>query len=331
MKFYKTFTIFIFSALFSQKFNVTDPPMIYIYHFVNYDTTSVVFHGGIENESQNKLIKLPLLNLGNISSEDNALISKPLSPKIVSSMVTSSIAQNRHVKIAGESIQDRINSDNFLKIVQSYDYPKRTDFVLLGEINSIADQYEIDLKLIDVSLQKIVGSKSFNLPFNSLTELRPLIDAVVEPLIEKVMAPFLGYAFLSVDSTSREKIRWDKISIRPKEVVVNKSVVKTFDSDFESYFTVPISDAFIFTHKEILKEHKPWSILGEVKEKIIAEHNGFDLSISKIGNKTFQNISEKEKERVIERYLLSDEEQENLIEMVHHYFLKILVIYIHLV
>ena len=109
MKLYKTFTIFIFSALFSQKFNVTDPPMIYIYHFVNYDTTSVVFHGGIEDESQNKIIKLPLFNLGNISSEDHALISKPLSPKIVSSMVTSSIAQNRHVKIAGESIQNRIN------------------------------------------------------------------------------------------------------------------------------------------------------------------------------------------------------------------------------
>ena len=234
MKFYKFFTFFIFSALFSQKFNVADPPMIYIYHFVNYDTTSIIFHGGEEDESQNKLIKLPFLNMGNISSENHALISKPLSPKIVSSMVTSSIAQNRHVKIAGESIQDRIKSENFLKIVQSYDYPKRTDFVFIGEINSISDQYEIDLKLIDVSLQKIVGSKSFNLPFNSLTELRPLIDAVVEPLIEKVMAPFLGYAFLSVDSTSREKIRWDKISIRPKEVVVNKSVLKTSDSDYES-------------------------------------------------------------------------------------------------
>ena len=270
MKFYKAFTIFIFSALFSQKFNVTDPPMIYIYHFVNYDTTSIIFHGGSEDESQNKLIKLPLFNLGNISSEDHALISKPLSPKIVSSMVTSSIAKNRHVKIAGESIQDRINSENFLKIVQSYDYPKRTDFVFLGEINSIADQYEIDLKLIDVSLQKIVGSKSFNLPFNSLTELRPLIDAVVEPLIEKVMSPFLGYAFLSVDSTSREKIRWDKISIRPLEVVANKSLVKTTDSDYESYFTVPISDEFVFTHKKILEKYKPWSILDEVKEKIIA-------------------------------------------------------------
>ena len=314
MKFYKTFTLFIFSALFSQKFNVTDPPMIYIYHFVNYDTTSVIFHGGIEDQSQNKIIKLPLFNLGNISSEDHALISKPLSPKIVSSMVTSSIAQNRHIKIAGESIQDRINSENFLKIVQSYDYPKRTDFVFLGEINSIADQYEIDLKLIDVSLQKIVGSKSFNLPFNSLTELRPLIDAVVEPLIEKVMSPFLGYAILSVDSTSREKVRWDKISIRPLEVVVNKSVVKTSDSDYESYFTVPISDVFVHTHKKILEKHKPWSILDEVKEKIIAEHNGFDLPISNLGKKTFQNISQKEKEHVIERYLLSDEEKENLID-----------------
>ena len=136
---------------------------------------------------------------------------------------------------------------------------------------------------------------STNNPNKKYRDQLILIDAVVEPLIEKVMAPFLGYAMLSVDSTSREKIRWDKISIRPEEVVVNKNVLKTSDSDFESYFTVPISDAFIFTHKEILEEHKPWSILDEVKEKIIAEHNGFDLSISKIGNKTFQNISQKQK------------------------------------
>ena len=42
----------------------------------------------------------------------------------------------------------------FLKIVKSYDFPKRTDFVFIGEINSLGDQYEIDFKLIDVTLQK---------------------------------------------------------------------------------------------------------------------------------------------------------------------------------
>jgi hypothetical protein len=314
MKLCKIFIVFIFSALFSQKFSVSDPPMIYIYHFVSYDTTSVVFHGGEQNESQNKLLKLPLFNLGNLSTDDNTLISKPLNPKIVSSMVTSSIAKNKHIKIAGESLQKRINSDDFLKIVQSYDYPKRTDFVFLGEINSIGDQYEIDLKLIDVSLQKIVGSKSFNLPFNSLTELRPLIDAVVQPLIDKVVSPFLGYAFLSVDSTSRGKIRWDKISIRPLEVVVNKNLVSTNDSDYEPYFTVPISDDFVNTHKKLLENYKPWSIKYEVKEKIIADYNGYDIQISKLGEQTFKNISPDEKELIIKIYLLSDEEKENLLD-----------------
>ena len=319
MRIYKYILVFSFSILIGQRFDISDPPMIYIYHFVSYDTTSVVFHGGEQDESQNKIIKLPLINLGNISVDDHTLMSKPINPKIVSSMVTSSIAKNRHVKIAGESIQNRINRDNFLKIVQSYDYPERTDFVFLGEINSIADQYEIDLKLIDVSLQKIVGSKSFNLPFNSLTELRPLIDAVVEPLIKKMLSPFLGYAFLSVDSTSRAKIRWDNISIRPQKVLVNKDIKPTLDSDYESYFTIPINDIFLNTHKSLLQNFRPWSIEKEVQEKIIAEYNGYDISISNLGEKAFQSISIKNKEKIIETYILSDEEKENLINIDNHF------------
>ena len=96
--------------------------------------------------------------------------------------------------------------DDFLKkCLINYDFPKRTDFVFIGEINSLGDQYEIDFKLIDVTLQKVIGAKSFNLPFNSITELRPMIDSVVEPMIDKILDPFLGYAIIKVDSTSRSK------------------------------------------------------------------------------------------------------------------------------
>jgi len=45
--------LLIFSMAFSKSFDVSDPPMIYIYHFVSYDTTEVVFHGGSGDESQN--------------------------------------------------------------------------------------------------------------------------------------------------------------------------------------------------------------------------------------------------------------------------------------
>ena len=89
--------------------------MIYIYHFVSYDTTSIIFHGGSADESQNKTVKLPFLNKNNILSDQNKIISKPLNPKIVSSIVTSSVAKNRHIKIAGESIQNRIVKDDFFK------------------------------------------------------------------------------------------------------------------------------------------------------------------------------------------------------------------------
>ena len=47
------FLLFSVSNIMSKTFTVTDPPMVYIYHFVSYDTTDVVFHGGV-NQSENK-------------------------------------------------------------------------------------------------------------------------------------------------------------------------------------------------------------------------------------------------------------------------------------
>ena len=62
---------------------------------------------------------------------------------------------------------ERIKTDNFLNLVKSYDYPQRTDYIIIGEVNTLASQYEMDIKLIDVSTQKIIASEYFNLEFDS--------------------------------------------------------------------------------------------------------------------------------------------------------------------
>ena len=154
----KILQLFI-SILFAKDFTVSDPPMLYIYHFVSYDTTSILLHEGEQDESKSKILRFPLFNKNDVSSEGNFVLGKPLDPKLVSAMVTSAVAKNPHINIAGESIQRRIKTDNFMNLVKSYEYPKRTDFIFIGEINTLASQYEVDLKLIDVSTQKIVASE----------------------------------------------------------------------------------------------------------------------------------------------------------------------------
>jgi hypothetical protein len=243
--------------------------MIYIYHFVSYDTTSVVFHGGVQDESQNKRIKFPLFNRNDISTGENIVVGKPLDPKLVSAMVTSAVAKNPFVSIAGESIQNRIKTDNFIKLVKSYDYPKRTDFIFIGEINNIASQYEIDLKLLDVSTQKIVSTESFNLPFSSLANLRTMINSIVEPVIQKMVAPFLGYVFVRVDSTSRDKIRWNDISIRPLKSMVGAEIQKTSDEDFVPFQTVTIPITFQTTHGKVLNKYN-----SIVDVKLVSAYDG---------------------------------------------------------
>ena len=90
------------SMAFPKSFDVSDPPMVYIYHFVSYDTTALIFHGGQSDESQNKRLKLPRFKKSDISTVDNTVIGKPLDPKLVSAMVTSAVAKNSHLNIAGE-------------------------------------------------------------------------------------------------------------------------------------------------------------------------------------------------------------------------------------
>ncbi len=245
------------SFILAKSFTVSDPPMIYIYHFVSYDTTSIVLHGGSTDESQNKKLRLPLFNRNDLSSSDNVIVGKPLDPKLVSAMVTSAVAQNTHVNIAGESIQNRIKTDNFIKLVKSYDYPKRTDFIFIGEINTVATQYEIDLKLIDVSTQKILSAESFSLPFKSMNDLRMMIDGAVMPLMQTIVTPFIGNAYVRVDSTSRDRIRWNDISIRPLKTVVGSTLMKTSESDFAPYQTETMPDAFLTTHDKLLSKFSP--------------------------------------------------------------------------
>ena len=245
----------VISILSAKDFTVSDPPMLYIYHFVSYDTTSILLHGGDQDESKSKILRFPLFNKNDVSSGENLVLGKPLDPKLVSAMVTSAVAKNPHVNIAGESIQKRIKTDNFINLVKSYDYPKRTDLIFIGEINTLASQYEVDLKLIDVSTQKIIASEFFHLEFASMNNLRPQINSLVGPLMDKVVTPFVGSVYIRVDSTSRDRIRWDDISIRPLKSFVGSKNLDTKNSDYTPYQTMPMTSNFLQTHDKILSQY----------------------------------------------------------------------------
>ena len=74
------------------------------------------------------------------------------------------------------------------------------------------------------------------------------------------MDPFLGYAIIKVDSTSRSKNRWDKVHVSPYDNVVKNNIELTTDSDFESFYTDRIGSHFLDTHEKILENIRPWSI-----------------------------------------------------------------------
>jgi len=267
MKNYIIIASILLSTVWPKAYTVSDPPMVYIYHFVSYDSTSFLLHGGVNDETQNKLLKLPLLNNKNsdISSGENLILGKPLlDPKLVSAMVTSAVAKNPHMKIAGESIQNRILSDNFITMLKSDNYPERTDYIFIGEINTVASQYEVDIKLIDVSTQSIVSANTFNLPINSLNTLRDIIEEEVRPLVQRVVYPFTGEVYIRVDSTSIKKVRWDDISIRPLKVTVGDKLVSTTEGDYEWYLTGPLDDHYRGTHDEIYSQYDVINNLRQV-------------------------------------------------------------------
>ena len=45
--------------------------MLYIYHFVSYDTTSIFLHGGDQDEDKNKFLGFSFFNKNDISSGEN--------------------------------------------------------------------------------------------------------------------------------------------------------------------------------------------------------------------------------------------------------------------
>jgi len=239
-------------VLLGKTFTNEDPPMIYIYHFVSYDSTTFVFHKD-QNQSS---FKIPFINKNDISTVSNDLtISKSLDPKLVSAMVTSAIAKYPQIKIAGESIQNRVISDNFMKLVKGYNYPARTDFIFIGEINTLGGQYELDLKIIDVSQQSIIDAQSFNVPFSSISDLRSIINSKVDAAIQRIIAPFTGVLYARVDSTSRSKVRWNGISIRPVKTMVGDKMENNTDEDFEPYVASNLPNVFYTTHGQMLAKY----------------------------------------------------------------------------
>ena len=75
--------------------------------------------------------------------------------------------------------------------------------------------------------------------------------------MQTIVTPFIGNAYVRVDSTSRDRIRWDDISIRPLRTVVGSDLKKTAESDFAPYQTETMPNAFLTTHDKLLSKYLP--------------------------------------------------------------------------
>ena len=269
----KTFisTIVLSSLLIgADTFTTADPPMIYIYHFVSYDSTIFLLKDKtIKTDVILQSTSVSKTKLG--SDDDGSIMMDPMNPKVVSAMVTSAVAKYKQMKIAGESIQSRISGENVMELVKSYAYPKETDYVLVGEINALSGggslgssgggggllagaadaisgvagggiQYEIDLKVIDVSTQDIISSKSIQVTLSSLNTLRDLINVAVNDVMDDILRPFLSTIVIYADSTSVDKVRWTTLTMRPVQTMVGGKAVNTTDKDLELLEATSFSD-----------------------------------------------------------------------------------------
>ena len=108
-----------------------------------------------------------------------------------------------------------------------------------------------------MSTQKIIASEFFDLEFQSLNKLRSEINSIVGPLMNKIITPFIGSVYIRVDSTSRQRVRWDDISIRPLKSVVGSRNLDTKSSDYTPYKTMQMSPNFLETHNNILSKFLP--------------------------------------------------------------------------
>ena len=116
--------------------------------------------------------------------------------------------------------------------MKNYDYPNETDYIILGEINSLSKNYEIDLKIMDVSTQDIILSHFFQIQKNQIEELRNTINSEVASFMYNLLKPFCGLVSIKVDDSSRDFLRWDYISIRPLKAQVGGKIVNTEEKDF---------------------------------------------------------------------------------------------------
>ena len=271
----KTFisTIVLSSLLIgADTFTTADPPMIYIYHFVSYDST--IFLLKDKTIKTDVILQSTSVSKTKLGSDDGgSIMMDPMNPKVVSAMVTSAVAKYKQMKIAGESIQSRISGENVMELVKSYAYPKETDYVLVGEINALSGggslgssgdgdggglfagaadaisgvagggiQYEIDLKVIDVSTQDIISSKSIQVTLSSLNTLRDLINVAVNDVMDDILRPFLSTIVIYADSTSVDKVRWTTLTMRPVQTMVGGKAVNTTDKDLELLETTSFFD-----------------------------------------------------------------------------------------
>jgi hypothetical protein len=222
--------LLIVGVLNAASFTVDDPPMFYIFNFVTYDKTIL-----IDPNIKNNLLEIPLVNEKVLDTQNNLLLKEELNPKLLSAMVTTAISEYPQVKIAGESIQKRIKNDYIMDILSSYDYSDETDYIFIGEINTLAQQFEIDLKIIDVSQQIIQNSKSFQIPFETIANLRSEITKYVRTIMDEFLVPFTGTVCLHTDSIGITEIQQEMIVIRSVSSKVGSSKSLNTDKDFKRF------------------------------------------------------------------------------------------------
>ena len=240
--------IYLCSSLFAQKsgslnpvyaygknFGSGDPPMFFIHHFITLDSKN------IESVSEPSGTKIT-----------DYLDEGITNPQLLSTMITTAIGKWGQVKIAGESIQRRLGKENIIDLMSSYDYPNETDYIVLGEINTLSGSYEIDLKIMDVSTQDIILSTSFTIKKEKLTNLRAIIESNIYPFMQKLLKPFLGFLAVKVNDTSRDFIQWDNISLRALKTQVGGKVVNTEEKDLRNI------DLNIDTNGSILEVYFPY-------------------------------------------------------------------------
>ena len=190
--------------------------MFFIYHFITLDEKRVE----VVSEPSGKVIT-------------QAIDEGITNPQLLSTMITTAIGKWGQIKIAGESIQRRLGSENIIDLMKNYDYPNETDYVILGEINTLSKNYEIDLKIMDVSTQDIILSHAFQIPKDAIEELRNKIDEEVSGFMYNLLKPFCGFVSIKVDDSSRDFLRWDYISIRPLKTQVGGKIINTEEKDLK--------------------------------------------------------------------------------------------------